>query len=327
MKPLHLTIGCLALAVLVGCGGDDGYSGKDSGSQPTAGQGAGAAKGTPPAIDIWKASVEGNVAAVKQHIAAGTDINQALVAPGIPGHGGTPLHLSAVAGHREVAALLIGQGANLEGQAQDKNGGTALSWAAFAGKLETVQLLLDEGIKVNSANNDGATALDIALLFQKPAVVDLLKKNGGKQKLGQGAGAPAIDIWRASAEGHLDVVKQHLAAGANIDTPFVVPGIPGSGGSPLHLAAVFNQPEVAAYLIKEGANLENPAKDESGGTPLHWAAFAGNVEVIKMLLEAGAKIDATDKNGATAIDAAVVGQKIEAGGLLKQNGGNSASEL
>ena len=95
---------------------------------------------------------------------------------------------------------------------------------------------------------------------------------------------PAIDIWKASAEGHLDVVQQHLAAGADIDNPFVVPGIPGSGGSPLHLAAVFNQPEVAAYLIKEGANLENPAKDESGGTPLHWAAFAGNVEVIKMLL-------------------------------------------
>ncbi len=140
--------------------------------------------------------------------------------------------------------------------------------------------------------------------------------------------APAgIDIWKASAEGHLDVVKQHLAAGANIDTPFVLLGIPGSGGSPLHLAAIGNQSEVAAYLIKEGANLENPAQDEHGGTPLHWAAFAGNVEVIKMLLEAGAKINATDKNGATAIDAAVVGQKIEAGGLLKQHGGNSGSEL
>ena len=138
---------------------------------------------------------------------------------------------------------------------------------------------------------------------------------------------PAIDIWKASAEGHLEVVKQHLAGGANIDTPFVVPGLPGSGGSPLHLAAIFNQPEIAAYLIKEGANLENLAQDEHGGPALHWAAFAGNVEVIKLLLEAGAKINATDKNGATAIDAAVVGQKIEAGGFLKQNGGQSGSEL
>jgi len=304
MKQLHFSMGCLAVVALVGCGGD-----------------------TPPVINIWKASGEGNVAAVKQHIAAGTDINQALVAPGVPGHGGTPLHLAAVGGHREIAALLIDKGASLEEQAQDENGGTALSWAAFAGKLETVQLLLDEGMKVNSANNDGATALDIALVFQKPAVADLLKKNGGKQKLGQGAGVPNIDIWKASAEGHLDVVKHHLAAGADIDTPFVVSGIPGSGGSPLHLAAIFNQPEVAAYLIKEGANLENAAKDEYGGTPLHWAAFAGNVAVIKMLLEAGAKINATDKSGATAIDAAVVGQKIEAGGLLKQHDGKSGSEL
>ena len=308
MKQLHFAIGCLAVTALVGCGGDAGGD-------------------RPPAINIWKASGEGNVAAVKQHIAAGTDINQALVAAGIPGHGGTPLHLAAAGGHREVTALLIDKGANLEKQAQDKNGGTALSWAAFAGKLETVQLLLDEGIEVNSDNNDGATALDIALVFQKPAVADLLKKNGGKQKLGQGVGAPTIDIWKASAEGHLDVVKQHVAAGANIDTPFVVPEIPGSGGSPLHLAAIFNQPEIAAYLIKEGANLENRAQDEHGGTPLHWAAFAGNVEVIKMLLNAGAKINATDKDGATAIDAAVISQKIEAGGLLKQNGGNSGSEL
>ncbi|MFP6672483.1 MAG: hypothetical protein VB857_13815, partial [Pirellulaceae bacterium] len=83
MKQLHFTIGCLALAALVGCGGDDGYSSNDRGSQPTAGQGAGAAKGTPPAIDIWKASAEGHLDVVKQHLAVGANIDTPFVVAGI----------------------------------------------------------------------------------------------------------------------------------------------------------------------------------------------------------------------------------------------------
>ena len=53
-------------------------------------------------IPFWKTAGEGNIEAVKHHLAKGTDVN-AKSGP----VGRTPMHEAALRGHKEVVELLI----------------------------------------------------------------------------------------------------------------------------------------------------------------------------------------------------------------------------
>src|ERR1700690_2371493 len=107
-----------------------------------------------PAVDIWTAVATGDIAAVQQNLAAGTDINGKE-----PAGGSTPLMVAALLGRTEAATLLIQKGARLD--AKNNDGSTALHVAAFFCQPETAQLLLDKGADVNAKNNRGETPLDL----------------------------------------------------------------------------------------------------------------------------------------------------------------------
>lgn len=57
--------------------------------------------------------------------------------------------------------------------------------------------------------------------------------------------------------------------------------------SPLHIAAIHNQPEVCELLISEGIS-PNVRESATGKTPLHFAAFFGHLAVAKLLIDHGA---------------------------------------
>ena len=131
-------------------------------------------------VDIHKAAKDGNIKAVKQHLAAGMDVNA------YDRRRHTPLHDAAVFGHKEIAELLIGKGADVN--ANDIIGWTPLHHAAENGQREIAELLIAEGADMN-ANQYGETPLYIALkqpiLGGEPspsrkAIADLLRKHGGK---------------------------------------------------------------------------------------------------------------------------------------------------
>ena len=67
----------------------------------------GCSKPPPPDISIHAAARFGSIKAVKQHIAAGTDVNAKN------NDGRTPLHFAAMQGHKELAELLITKGADV----------------------------------------------------------------------------------------------------------------------------------------------------------------------------------------------------------------------
>jgi ankyrin repeat protein len=69
------------------------------------------------------------------------------------------------------------------------------------------------------------------------------------------------------------------------------------GTTPLHLASLNGCTEVAAYLIKMGANVN--AKADGGATPLHIAAQKGNLALVKVLLLHKADVLAVDDQGRT----------------------------
>jgi len=106
--------------------------------------------------------------------------------------------------------------------------------------------------------------------------------------------APNMDIHTATLMGDLDVIKQHIAAGSDLNEKE-----PAVGSSPLISAAVFGKTEVARALIEAGAdvNLQN----NEGSTALHSAAFLCRMEIVEMLLENGADKELLNNYGSTAL--------------------------
>ena len=91
------------------------------------------------------------------------------------------------------------------------------------------------------------------------------------------------------------------------------------GRTPLHDAAVSGHREMAELLIAAGADLE--ARDsESGVTPLYEAASWGRAGVLELLIAKGADINATNKSGASPLQAAVTNGFEDAARLLRAHG-------
>lgn len=105
----------------------------------------------------------------------------------------------------------------------------------------------------------------------------------------QQASAPDIDLGTAAAEGDLDAIRQHIAAGSelNKDTPLVT-------------AIVFGNMEAAKLLIEAGADLN--AQDAQGSTPVFVAAFFCRAALLKLLLEKGADQSIANQEGRTAVE-------------------------
>ena len=118
----HLLLTTIAAVLLVGCG---------------------------PSVDIWEAASEGNIQAVKQHLAAGTDFELRCTACGL-----TVLGHAAWGGHKEIAELLIAEGADVN--AKRNTGVTPLHHAAWNGHKEVAELLIANGADVNAKIEGGS---------------------------------------------------------------------------------------------------------------------------------------------------------------------------
>ncbi len=128
----HIIITTIAAVLLVGCGeSQQSAPAPESKPEPPTAEA--------PAISIHYAAVKGNIEAIKQHLAAGVDVN---VKDNI---GLTPLHMAAGDGRKEVAELLIAKGADVN--AKDRGGQTPLDWAVLGGKKESADLLRKHGGK------------------------------------------------------------------------------------------------------------------------------------------------------------------------------------
>ena len=93
----------------------------------------------PPDISIHDAVGTGNIEAVKQHLAAGTDVNA------WDDSGWTPLLWAALNGHKKIVELLIDAGADVN--ANNKFDSTPLDWAITSKQTEIADLLRKHGGK------------------------------------------------------------------------------------------------------------------------------------------------------------------------------------
>jgi ankyrin repeat protein len=171
----HILITTIAAVVLVGCG-ESQQSAPAPETKPVEPV-AEAAKPEPPTakapdISIHEAAKKGNIEAVKQHLAAGKDVNAKDY------RGWTPLYFAAANGHKEFAELLVDKGADVNAMAD--GGLTPLHTAALRGRKEIAELLIAKGANVNAIDAAGQTPLDWAVGGNYKETADLLRKHGGK---------------------------------------------------------------------------------------------------------------------------------------------------
>jgi serine/threonine-protein phosphatase 6 regulatory ankyrin repeat subunit A len=264
----------------------------------------------PPETSIWDAALDGNNEAIKQHLAAGTDVNVQKI-------GESALSYASLSGQAKTVELLIRSGADVN--TRNNGNSTPLFHAAEVRHTDVVKLLIVNGAEVNAINDKGETPLDSAESAKawgpgKNETIALLRKHGGK------TGSelkPPYSIFEAAMYGDIETVKQHLNSGTDVGAK------DSSGVTSLHVAAVSGNTEIAELLIAKGADVN--AKGILGWTPLFTAAGEGHMKIVELLIAKDADVNAKSDDGRTPLDRAKRHPKTA--DLLRKHGGKTGTEV
>ncbi len=182
--------------------------------------------------------------------------------------GMTPLHFARTP---EIAGLLLNYGADINARDLDHQG-TPAQWA-IGNRPDICRFLIERGAE--------ADIFLFCALGEMERVQALLQSN-----------PEIVHSW-----------TQGEAPGGHIYAYTI-----GMPSTPLHVAARFNQCEIARLLLEAGSDLTAPGPH--GGTPLHWAAWYGYRDMVRLLLEHGALLEVTCKDfGSTPLGWAAHGSR------------------
>lgn len=216
---------------------------------------------------LSQACVSGSAALVELLLKAGANPNTPIAT------GETPLMTCSKTGSVEAVQALIAHDAAVNAKEPVQNQ-TALMWAAAERHSGVVKILIDAKADLQARTKRGFTALHFAaregdqdsirVLLAAGVSVNVLAQPDAPAK-GKAGDAETVEPVPGGA------TAGAAAAGGGGAGAFVRAGgrnVAGAGYTPLLVATVRGQVELALFLLDQGAD---PNVADAGFTPLHWA--------------------------------------------------------
>ncbi len=267
-----------------------------------------------PSVDIFEASMRGNILEVKEFLKNGDDINSKM---DVYLRGDvTPIVFAAGGGNTELVKYFIDEGADLSlmkitdwakagfldkvkeclvngvdidtVSGDEEYGGTSLMFAIEHEQLDIVKYLIDEGADINYDYIE--PSILIAASKSNLEVIKLLVEQGGVI-IDQTGRYNTTALAVSASKGDLEIVKYLVDNGADINAYDNV--------NPLTEASSNNHLEVVKYLVDQGAviNINNSSK----GVALQKSLSNGHLDIAEYLLDKGADINAQGYGKDTAL--------------------------
>jgi len=163
---------------------------------------------------------------------------------------------------------------------------------AMAGKGDAagIAAALRDGADVNAADSEGRTSLYIASREGHVDVIKALVAAGADVHRARDGHTP---LYIATQNGHVGAIMALLAGGAAVNCANK------NGATPLHIASQKSHVAAIKALLSGGASVNAGMAD--GSTPLHIASQWGHVEALEALVAGGADVKRPDKKGAAAL--------------------------
>lgn len=150
-------------------------------------------------VDAFIAAAAGDTRRLEQAVAADPAVLQRHSADGW-----TPLHLAAFFGHKEAARRLLDAGASVLARSSNGMNNHPLHAAAAGKRRDLVALLLERGADVNATQAGGWTALHAAAQNGDAEMATVLLANGADRAMRADNGQNALDL--ALGKGAQEVV-------------------------------------------------------------------------------------------------------------------------
>lgn len=212
---------------------------------------------------------------------------------------GNPLHEAINGGHYRAVALLLDNGADVNGLGTFNY--TPLHTAVEARKPEIAQLLITKKADINKQNMEGNTPLHLVKGDSKPTLVRLLLDARANPFIENRQKCRAIRwIGRAQKEAH-DLLEQELyKVTQHSKKPEAGSAISSEDNllNELHSAARDGNLDLVKKALGAKADINKPHlkldafgyPDGCGHTALYFASAGGHIAVVRHLLEAGASL-------------------------------------
>lgn len=234
--------------------------------------------------------------------------------------GKTVLYHAVTKGREDVVRLLLAKRA--QSQVVDRRvfHGTVLHRAISKGNVSIMAILLEDDADVSVRSQYGYTPLMVALASPYLQTAKLLLSSGKNLALearNPENGCTALHVavcealWAAGRtdtdlppySNYLEMVKLLLEKGAKVDaqknfdpTPRIPRDMMYEAVTPLHMAAIRGNVEIAELLLAKGADVDFP--NEINKTALMFAISCGHRDLAFMLVrDYGADIEAQDSYG------------------------------
>jgi ankyrin repeat protein len=194
----------------------------------------------------------------------------------------------------QMVRLLLKKGADIN--QQDAEGRTALMCSLDHSDMDVLETLIKAGADLDVKDYEGNTALMQAVYRELLKPAHRLKQAGAsEQRLKE------VELVKAATQGNLERVNILLQDCLDLNLRV------GRTTTALCEAAHEGHHEIVKRLIAAGADIDR-SESEGSFNPLLYAAYDGHQEVVQLLMEAGANVHVRVKDSLNPIEYAELGQ-------------------